>query len=74
MQEKVPGELDRILFVSGSNTQPILGAALMDIATLVALLWVRWPSVDLVGALADWALSEGYIWRQLGTAFGSRVT
>jgi hypothetical protein len=49
-QIQVPGELDLILFVSGSNTQPILSAALMDIATLVALLWVHWRSVNLVGA------------------------
>jgi hypothetical protein len=49
-QIQVPEELALILFVSGSNTQPILSAALVDIATLVALLPVHWPSVNLVGA------------------------
>jgi hypothetical protein len=39
-----------ILFASGSSTQPLLSAALMDIAILVALVWMHWPSVDLVGA------------------------
>ncbi len=39
-----------VLFVSGSNTQPVLSAAVMDIAILVALIWMHWPSVDLVGA------------------------
>jgi hypothetical protein len=39
-----------VLFVSGSNTQPLLSAAGMDIAILVALVWMHWPSVDLVGA------------------------
>ena len=38
------------LFVSGSNRQPILSAALTDVAILAALLWLHWPSVDLVGA------------------------
>jgi hypothetical protein len=49
-QIQVPEELDLILFASGSNTQSILSAALVDIATLVALLSVHWPSVSLVGA------------------------
>jgi hypothetical protein len=39
-----------ILFASGSSTQPLLSAAVMDAVILVALLWVHWPSVDLVGA------------------------
>jgi hypothetical protein len=39
-----------ILFVSGGNTQPVLSAAAMDIAILVALVWMHWPSMDLVGA------------------------
>jgi hypothetical protein len=39
-----------ILFVGGGNTQPILSAALMDVAILVALLWAHWPSADVVGA------------------------
>lgn len=39
-----------LLFAGDGSTQPILSAALMDIAILVALLWMRWPSVDLVGA------------------------
>jgi hypothetical protein len=39
-----------VLFVSGSSTQPVLSAALMDIAILVALVWMHWPSADLVGA------------------------
>ncbi len=38
------------LFASSSSAQPILSAALMDVAILVALVWMRWPSVDLVGA------------------------
>ena len=38
------------LFVSGISTQPVLSAAAMDIAILVALMWIHWPSVDLVGA------------------------
>jgi hypothetical protein len=38
------------LFVSGIGTQPVLSAAVMDVAILVALLWIDWPSVDLVGA------------------------
>ena len=38
------------LFVSGGNTQAIVSAAVMDIAILVALLWIHWPTVDLVGA------------------------
>jgi hypothetical protein len=42
--------LGLILFMSGGSTQPIVSAAAMDIAILVALLWVHWPSVDLVGA------------------------
>jgi hypothetical protein len=39
-----------VLFLRGGNLQPVLSAGLMDIAVLVALLWVHWPSVDLVGA------------------------
>jgi hypothetical protein len=39
-----------LLFVSRSSAQPLLSAALMDVAILVTLLWVHWPSVDLVGA------------------------
>ena len=39
-----------VLFVSGGSTQPILSAALMDVAILVVLLWLQWPSSDLVGA------------------------
>jgi hypothetical protein len=38
------------LFASGISTQPVLSAAGMDIAILVALVWIHWPSVDLVGA------------------------
>jgi hypothetical protein len=38
------------LFGSGISRQPLLSAGLMDVAILVLLLWVRWPSVDLVGA------------------------
>jgi hypothetical protein len=37
-----------LLFVTSGSTQPILSAALMDIAILVALLWLHWPSTDLV--------------------------
>ena len=39
-----------LLFVTGASIQPILSAALMDIAILVALLWLHWPATDLVGA------------------------
>lgn len=39
-----------ILFAGGGDTQPVLSAAIMDLAILVVLLWVHWPSVDLVGA------------------------
>ncbi len=39
-----------ILFFSGSNAQPVLSAAVMDVAILVALVWIHWPSADLVGA------------------------
>jgi hypothetical protein len=39
-----------VLFLNGRPTQPVLSAALMDVAILVALLWVHWPSADLVGA------------------------
>lgn len=38
------------LFAGDGSMQPVLSAALMDIAILVALLWIRWPSIDLVGA------------------------
>lgn len=38
------------IFVSAGNRQPVLSAALMDVAILVALLWIAWPSVDVVGA------------------------
>jgi hypothetical protein len=38
------------LFAGGIDRQPLLSAGLMDVAILVALLWIRWPSVDLVGA------------------------
>lgn len=37
------------LFATGIDSQPLLSAALMDVAILVALLWVRWPSADLIG-------------------------
>jgi hypothetical protein len=39
-----------VLFMSAGSTQPILSAGLMDITILVAVLWLRWPSADLVGA------------------------
>jgi len=39
-----------VLFASGTNTQPLLSAAVMDIAILVVLLWLEWPSAELVGA------------------------
>jgi hypothetical protein len=38
------------LFLNGRPGGPVLSAALMDIAILVALLWAHWPSADLVGA------------------------
>jgi hypothetical protein len=38
------------LFANGISRQPLLSAGLMDVAILVALLWVQWPSADLVGA------------------------
>jgi hypothetical protein len=37
-----------ILFAQAS--QPFLSAAIMDIAVLVALLLLRWPSASPVGA------------------------
>ena len=39
-----------LLFASGSRTQPLLSAAVMDIAILLALVSIHWPSVELVGA------------------------
>lgn len=39
-----------ILFANSIGTQSLLSAALVDVAILVALLWLQWPSVDLVGA------------------------
>ena len=39
-----------VLFLNGGQVQPVLSAALMDVAILVALLLVHWPAVDLVGA------------------------
>jgi hypothetical protein len=39
-----------ILFAKGGNAQPLFCAGLMDLAVLVALLWVHWPSAGLVGA------------------------
>ncbi len=39
-----------VLFVQGTSIQPVLSAALMDVAILLALLWLQWPSADLVGA------------------------
>lgn len=38
------------LFASGIEAQPLFSAGLMNVAVLVALLWVRWPSVELLGA------------------------
>jgi hypothetical protein len=38
------------LFASGISRQPLLSAGLMDVAILMALVWMQWPSVDLVGA------------------------
>lgn len=38
------------LFAGASQAQPLISAAGMDVAILVALLWVRWPSVELLGA------------------------
>jgi hypothetical protein len=38
------------LFAGGSDLSPSVNASLMDLAVLVALLWMRWPPVDLVGA------------------------
>ena len=38
------------VFASGIEAQPLMSAAGMDIAVLVALLWIRWPTVELVGA------------------------
>jgi hypothetical protein len=39
-----------VLFANGDALQPLLSAAAMDVAVLVALLWIGWPSVHLVGA------------------------
>jgi hypothetical protein len=38
------------LFLKGGQAQPVLSAAFMDVAMLVALLWAKWPSGGLVGA------------------------
>jgi hypothetical protein len=38
------------LFASGIDTQPLFSAGLMDVALLVALLWLHWPSIELLGA------------------------
>jgi hypothetical protein len=38
------------LFAGSIDTQPIASAAGMDLVILVALLWLRWPSVELLGA------------------------
>lgn len=38
------------LFANGIDAQPLLSAGLMDVAVLVALLWMRWPSIELLGA------------------------
>jgi hypothetical protein len=38
------------LFASGIGRQPVLSAGLMDVAILVVLLLIQWPSADLVGA------------------------
>jgi hypothetical protein len=38
------------IFASGTETQPLLSAAAMDVAVLVALLWIRWPAAALIGA------------------------
>jgi hypothetical protein len=42
--------LGLFLFASGGEARPLLSAAAMDIVMLVALLWMHWPSVGLVGA------------------------
>jgi hypothetical protein len=38
------------LFAGGGNNQAILSAAGMDVVIIGALLWLRWPSVELLGA------------------------
>lgn len=38
------------LFASGIDTQPLFSAGLMDVALLIALLWLHWPSIELLGA------------------------
>ena len=39
-----------VIFASGTETQPLLSAAAMDVAVLVALLWIHWPTAALIGA------------------------
>jgi hypothetical protein len=39
-----------VIFAHGGDVQSQLSPGLMNVAILVALLWVHWPSVDLVGA------------------------
>jgi hypothetical protein len=39
-----------VIFAHGGDVQSQLSAGLMSVAILVALLWIRWPAVDLVGA------------------------
>ena len=38
------------LFAGGGNNQATLSAAGMDVVILVSLLWLRWPSAELLGA------------------------
>jgi hypothetical protein len=39
-----------VLFANADALQPLVSAAAMDVAVLVALLWLQWPSAYLVGA------------------------
>lgn len=39
-----------VIFASGAQAQPLLSAAAMDVVVLVALLWIKWPTLALIGA------------------------
>lgn len=39
-----------VVFASGAQAQPLLSAAAMDVVVLVGLLWIKWPTVALIGA------------------------
>jgi hypothetical protein len=38
------------LFIGGLPLNPTINPVIFDVVTLVALLWLRWPSGSLVGS------------------------